>query len=91
MGAGGEGGCTDSESNYTYTVTVNGLLGRRVSYTRQTHAESTRTSTLCHSEDCFSIRGDKMEHFVGDGGKLRIHVELEQLEPPVVSQSYEGN
>ncbi|XP_057376046.1 E3 ubiquitin-protein ligase sina-like isoform X1 [Daphnia carinata] len=70
-----------SESDFTYTVTVNGSLGRRASYTRQTHAESTRTSQLCHSEDCFSIRGDKLEHFTRDrGSKLRLHVELQQLD-----------
>lgn len=85
-GGYGPGNC---ESDYTYTVTVNGSLGRRTSYTRQTHAESTRTSQLCHSEDCFSIRGDKMEHFVREGGKLRLHVELEKLETP--NRGYQGN
>ena len=79
-GAVGSAGCGNTESDFTYTVTVNGTLGRRASYTRQTHAESTRTSQLCHSEDCFSIRGDKLEHFVRDGAKLRLHVELDQLE-----------
>ena len=79
------GGCKDgtassaSESDFTYTVTVNGSLGRRASYTRQMHSESTRTSQLCHSEDCFSIRGDKLEHFSRErGSKLRLYVTLEQ-------------
>ena len=85
--AGGGGGPGNSESDYTYTVTVNGSLGRRVSYTRQTHAETTRTSSLCHSEDCFSIRCDKMEHFVGESGNLRLHVELEKLEIPATTVS----
>lgn len=80
MDAGGDcASAGNSESDYTYTVTVNGSMGRRISYTRQTHAESTRTSQLCHSEDCFSFRGDQMEHFVQDGSALRLHVELEQL------------
>ncbi|XP_032785650.2 E3 ubiquitin-protein ligase sina isoform X1 [Daphnia magna] len=79
-----------SESDFTYTVTVNGSLGRRASYTRQTHAESTRTSQLCHSEDCFSIRGDKLVHFTRDrGSKLRLHVELQQLE--TTSHTFQDN
>lgn len=84
--SGGGGGCGNKESDFTYSVTVNGTMARQVSYARQTHAEATRTSQLCHSEDCFSIRGDKLEHFVREGGKLRLHVELKQLET-----CFEGN
>jgi hypothetical protein len=77
-----------SESDYTYTVTVNGTLGRRVSFTRQMHTESTRTSQLCHSEDCFSIRGDKLQNYTRDrGSKLRLYVQLEQLADPTTTNS----
>ncbi|EFX80560.1 hypothetical protein DAPPUDRAFT_304089 [Daphnia pulex] len=77
-----------SESDYTYTVTVNGTLGRRVSFTRQMHGESTRTSQLCHSEDCFSIRGDKLQNYTRDrGSKLRLYVQLEQLADPTTTNS----
>jgi len=70
-----------SSSDFSYTITVNGPNCRRIAYTRQTHNESSKMSSLCASGDCFQIKGDSIKFFVNDDNKLRLHVELQHCSP----------
>lgn len=80
IGGSGFGTQTVAQSSdFTYTVTVSGNQGRRISFTRETHPDSVRTTQLCHAEDCFVLRGDKLDHFAhSNGSKLRLLVELQR-------------
>jgi len=67
-----------SSTDFSYTITVNGPNCRRIAYTRQTHSESSKMSSLCASGDCLQIKGDSVKFFVNDDNKLRLHVELQR-------------
>lgn len=69
-------GSTKRAADFTYTITLEGSHQRRIAFTRQTHAESTKMSSLCETADCFLIRGDTVKYFLHQG-KLDLHVSLE--------------
>lgn len=82
----GSGGAPDAQpSDFKYVVTVSGSQSRKLTYSRETHPDTIRTTQLCHTEDCFVIRGDKLDFFAhSNGTKLRLLVELERAEDPNV-------
>ena len=72
-------GAPNRAADFTYTISLTGSQNRRITYTRQTHSESTKMSSLCTSSDCFLIKGDVVKYFVNDAKlALKVHIERSQ-------------
>jgi len=67
-----------SSTDFVYTITVSGPNCRRISYTRETHTETSKMSSLCAAGDCFQMKGDSTKFFSSADCKLRLHVELQR-------------
>lgn len=68
-------GAANKAADFVYTVELSGRQNRNISYSRQTHSESTKMSSLCQSCDCFLIKGDVIKYFVKDG-KLGLKIQF---------------
>ena len=65
----------NTESDFTYTVTVKGPSDAQTSNTWQTQDDETVIANHI-PERCFSIPSDRLQYFVRYGDVLRFHVEL---------------